>query len=938
MKKNIYIAILFLSCIQQTYSAIIAKGNSTSSPFGFDTAITTRALDPFSGIFYVGLNGDASAYNLSRIGRYVGQENPHFIGFAPDELHSAINYLALSSPLNAPAELVGSDEGNKETVFIIKNDGTHFSRTIDLNNANNTTTGSVFGVTANNQYIIAAVSGTSTTGWGDTNSGLALVRINGDLSLTPKDATTGLNGNKALKLDLTSAEFTGGTTNVVISANSPHLLYDVMLDRFYVGISMETNTNGTDKALAVALVDIDGPNNNLALSAITDAGNIDSTKNQIVVAQGMSIPLTIAQMGILHASTGPSYLIVAGGNTNSSAGNTVYALPLVDNQDDVSIHGTLADKSDALVDGKFTNAAANASELLDINVAADKLVALVGATSLPVDTYQHISDMVIVGDTVYISSNTSDSDNDPGIFYSQALFDSTGKIIGWTPWTKKGIPTNAFPNVLLPDELAHDGTIAFFQVDAANGKIWYVDNQTKQVVGSNSWTSAAHAPINSLAYQLNKAMPNGVQVVLDLDQSTRGFADNNAGDGTFARYALFGGGSTIAFARTSITKNNDDSVSVKLNDTQIEQTDFSNPENFLITQLPNNAGCCQTLEYSRKNFSTDAIEENFFFAGTSNGLYVFAASDKSGFGLKTNTVNALNASPFDGEWFSIDTITGSVIALRSTGRALYILTQTIIPTLKSTLYKVPFTDNLTSMFISSNIITIAQTGDTSTPSIGFTNFKDITAFNDIAVVGVNDTKEQLLIATSNGIYRSFATNGINHASVTSSTLAQWDSIDVSKNSLPFLGISTPDNTPVKSNIDQTINPTTCWPFALVDPTNNKLFNKGRIYQVGSDSTDVSDFTPLDFSSEEMSVTLNALEPIINMHTDGGRRFFVLNRDAQNTLAILPFANVIWNIQGQPYIIINDPQLVGIKAIYWIRQIGATGLLLMGTDKGVYTLS
>ena len=936
MKKNIYSAILFLCCIQHNYSAIIAKGNSTSSPFGFDTAITTRVLDPFSGIFYVGLNGDASSYNLSRIGRYVGQENPHFVGFAPDELHSTINYLALSSPLNAPAELVGSDADNKETVFIIKNDGTHFSRTTDLNNANNTTTGSVFGVTANNQYIIAAVSGTSTTGWGDANSGLALVRINGDLSLTPKDATTGLNGNKALQLDLSNSEFTGGTTNVVMSANSPHLLYDLQLDRFYIGISMNTNTNGTDQALAIALVDIDGPNNNLALSAITNVSNIDSANNQIVVAEGASIPLTITKMGILHASTGPSYLIVAGGNTNGgAAGNTVYALPLVDNQDDVSIHGTLADKSDALVDGRFTNAATNASELLDINVAADKLVALVGATSLPVSGYANISDMVIVGDTVYISSNTSDSDNDPGIFYSQALFDSTGKIIGWTPWTKKGIPTNAFPNVLLPDELAHDGTIAFFQVDAANGKIWYVDNQTKQVVGSNSWTSAAHAPINSLAYQLNKAMPNGVQVVLDLDQSTRGFADNDPGDGTFARYALFGGGSTIAFARTSITKNNNDSVPIKLNDTQIEQTDFSNPENFLVTQLPSNAGCCQTLEYSRRNFSTDNPEENFFFAGTSNGLYAFAASDKSGFGIKANTVNALNADPFDGEWFSIDTITGSVIAIRSTGRALYILTQTTTPTLKSIIYKVYFTANINTMFAISNIITIAQTGDTSTPTFPFTNFKDITVFNDIAV---NDTKEQLLVATSNGIYRSFTTNGINHASVTSPTLAQWDSIDLSKNSLPFLGISVPDNTLVKSNIDQTINPTTCWPFALVDPTDNKLFNKGCIYQVGSDSTDVSDFTPLDFSSEEMSVTFNALEPIINMYTDGGRRFFVLNRDAQNTLAILPFANVIWNIQGQPYIIINDPQLVGIKAIYWIRQIGATGLLLMGTDKGVYTLS
>ena len=128
------------------------------------------------------------------------------------------------------------------------------------------------------------------------------------------------------------------------------------------------------------------------------------------------------------------------------------------------------------------------------------------------------------------------------------------------------------------------------------------------------------------------------------------------------------------------------------------------------------------------------------------------------------------------------------------------------------------------------------------------------------------------------------------------------------------------------------------PFSLTNLYKYGIFNTGSIYQLGSSGSNPIGFTPSTFTSINGDATFCQLNPVINFNTDGARRFFVLNMDKNNRLMALPFDVKTWNIQNQTYALVNDPQLGAIHAIYWIRSIGSTGTVFMGTNKGVYTLN
>jgi len=924
MKKIAHIILTFFLCAQSIQCAIIAEGNNT--PFGFKTAITTRTLDQSTGIFYVGLQSGTDKYTLSKINRYSGQSPTRFTGFTPTELQeTTIEFLTLSCIDDAAARLVGVRAEDllmfleRKKVFILKNDGTSFSETSDLNDANGDTTSGVVGVAASSTHIVAPIR-PNVNNFGYPNSGLALVAINSDLSLTIKDATTGLDGNKAQKLDNSSIEFTGSTNDVTITDQSPQLLYDKQLNRFYVGISMQTNTNNGDIAKSVVVARINTTaNNELTLQAIApNSATNPGDDEQIVVAEvdATQLSLTVKKLGILHASTGPTYLIVAGGSSDGSGkGNTVYALPVVDNPSNATEHGTLADRDSALVGGKFITAATTDTEI----PKASGNDAFVGRSELPIEASNCISDMMVIGDTVYVSINVDvNNANEPGIFYSQALFDETAKIIAWTPWTKKVLPFNAFPGRKLPGDAVHDGKVRFFQVDLANGKIWFVEGTTGQIVGTTSWEIPRNISTDTpLVDQLNATMRTGVYAVLDLDQSTRGICDQ-----TVARYALFGGADTVAFVRTSQAQT------TAINSPQTVPTDFSTAENFRMSILPKESCCCQTLEYSRQLMGDG--NQNYFFAGTKAGLFAFADANKNGFTI-SGSVNSLNAAPFtNGIWHKVSNIVGSVIAVKTTGNTLYVLTQEVGTTLKSTVYRVNFADDLDTMFANPTII--AQTGAVPLTKVAF--------FYDISILSASSdgSEEQLILATSNGPYQSTRAGGVQAA--ISAIDALWELIDPTNKKM-FLGIASTDNTPINSDNCPTILPTTAWPFSLTDPSFNGVFNTSKLYQLTGVATGGFAFNPALFNSFGNSAAFANFEPMTHFFTDGARRFFVINRQldpfTSNNLMIMPFDTAAWNINDQAQTIVADPQLKNIDAIFWVHQIGATGSLLIGTNAGVFSL-
>lgn len=204
------------------------------------------------------------------------------------------------------------------------------------------------------------------------------------------------------------------------------------------------------------------------------------------VRQHVDKPLSLsaAHLKTMHTSTGASYLILNGGNgaiTNNAygaegnytismvstvtgtAGNQIWALPLVDVGDPNNpTQGVLANKN-------VFNEATHRFEVpvqttADLTVVTD-IAAQVGAGPLPVlgstpisgagaGTYLTEStstppfvtqvdiivgvdtlDLTVVGDTVYVAlaNQATSTVNDTGIFYSQALFNEAGAIQQWTP-------------------------------------------------------------------------------------------------------------------------------------------------------------------------------------------------------------------------------------------------------------------------------------------------------------------------------------------------------------------------------------------------------------------------------------------------------------------------------------------------------------------------
>jgi hypothetical protein len=793
---------------------------------------------------------------------------------------------------------------------------------------------------ANESNIFAMVKPNGSF-FGDTNTGVALIGIgatDSTLQLNIKDATTGVDGNQAALLDQSSTVLkgTGGGQDVVFTSTQAAMYWDPVLARLFIGLNISSNGMATDIAKAVVVGRLSSGILNLA--AITpDAAISGGGVDEIIVAEGADIPLTPHFVRVMHASTGPDYLIVDCAQNNVC--NRIFALPLVNDtaNPDSATNGTIADKNSALNSSfKFITPAAAPGDLPENNAITNP-EAVIGAGDLPIASTDMISDIVVLGDGVYVAiAKAPTATNDSGIWYSQAQFDSTGKILRWTPWTKRIIPLNAFPGITLPGGATHNGSVKFLEIDGKTGNVWLVEGTTDQTVGITNWTNGVSS--NDLISTVRTALSNGSYSVLDLDQATRGFLGT-----TIQRYALFGGANKISFARTTQALD----IS-SISSPQTTVTDFSLAENFLTTLLPKSSGCCNVLEYSRTSTTADADPDManfcFFFAGTETGLFVF--SDADGNGFNPSTLSTLNSAPFTGRsWRKMETITGSVVDIKTSGagHTLYVITSesTATTPLKSTLYSIPFTDNTNTMFALANIRTLAQTG------IGF--FANVVQFYGMQIVATDDpraanpeNKEQLVLATNQGLFRSTASQAGSNSVATAlnQTAANWITVAASATlttaTTAFFGIAGAD-TPVRQ---------TSWPFSIQDQNGFLTFDRGSIHQFsgngntgGTTPEFNSFFIPTAFNARPQTNAFKTLFPIIYFFSDGGRRFFIYNRTTDPAdivkIGVLPFDVNDWNIAQVD--VLSQPTLDTINRFYWIKQIGATGILLAGTGIGVVGL-
>lgn len=909
--------------------------------------------------------------------------------------------LATSRGNTAPniAFVTQETTANANTVNIISITGSIHASSSTLNDASNglnmngSTTFGVTSIAANRSFIYAAVlpnnSVIASPIFGEQGSGIAVVSITqpnaNSITLEQVAAIPGDAGIKAIPLNNTTpAVLIEGAVNMnpnsrpsLYPAASPYntpyqyplMVWDDQLQRLYIGYDLHTNNidyvnSGGRSVVTAGITDPDGT---LAFFPIApDSAFVSNDQNNIigvilteycaahcyppdcypadcyfdqypycepegcykeehcVSAYCPELDLSVNRIAVLHASTGPSYLIVNGGNgTRAQTGNLIFALPLVDVGDPTNpIQGTLANVNSALTNGKFTIPALVNADLATHTDPA----AMVGAGPFPFDADNALSDLVVVGDTVYASSREPQSTTDEvGIFYSQALFDETGKIIRWTPWTKRSFPYNGFPS--------YSAQVYFFDVDAVAGDIWAVGGTDQTAVAITEWDTGSSS--NSLVAQINNyfaspCKPRGCFSVLDLDQSTRGFNGN-----TCSRYALFGGVNSVIFAQISKALSSNPYCN-SLSNPQKVISNFSLPQNLLVTTLPE-CGAITVLEYSRQDNNTSGYPDNapnYFYAGTQNGLYVFADPQQNA--LDVSNFGNLNVPPFsNGQWWKAPNINGAVIDIKTTGNMLYVMTVNSSPgaPLQSTVYRIPFQPTVNTMFAVSNIIPIAQTS--SSPI-----FNTVLRFVGMQIISTapDGSTEQLVLATNRGLYQSSRAGGVQNA--LNQTDANWQ-LNSNGGTNFYLGIGGMHTSiPVAS-------PSTVWPFNLQDPQALRLFNRGSIYQLsGTHNSGPFNFVPPFFNSiDTANPNFATLPPITYFWSDGARRFFLINPSSKracaasinNKMMVLPFDTIDWNVNSPQQDISFDPTLSTVQSFNWVQDIGASGITMAGTNRGVVGL-
>lgn len=823
----------------------------------------------------------------------------------------------------------------------------------------------------------------------DSTSGIAVLGFNpvtlfpSQLSAQPNDT-----GIKAARLDDSTPEVVIQGTPVFVP-NRASLTWDDQLQRLYIGLQLATAVPPTTSPS----LDGDGAQS-IVVGQVSPTGaltyyNFMSSAATAVLPNGAATYITAvrqvaddpqnlaaAHVNIMHSSGGGSYLILEGGNgtltdnavgvesntapitptpltSDGTIGNMIFALPLVDMQNPADpTQGTLAAKNDPTFNTlkRFTTPA---TTLDDLTTSADP-AALVGAGPLPVQPSTPISgagggifagpsgllvgadtlDLTVVDDTVYVAlanQQTSTLD-DTGIFYSQAMFDAQGKIASWTPWAKRALPFDAFPKLSVDNYATR-----WVDVDPVTGKVWAVDGDYLQTVVTTVWQSGQF--LSPLPNAVNSALSTGCFSVLDLDQNTSGL-----GAATPYRYGLFGGMSTVAFAVTNLSKvpnapfnqTNDYwnfppiSTTYMYPAAQEPLTDYTTNQNFLVTQLPTaqNVGV-NVLEYSRQTAGTT---NNYFFAGTDLGLFVFAQPGGAGFDV--STLSTLNAAPFStGTWQQAPNISGAIVDMKTTGAALYIVTkQTSSAGSSSAVYLVPFADTVGSMFANPTII--AQTG---VGSLGGTSyFYGIQIISEQIVVLAAPYTEQLVLATNNGLFMSNAIGGIENA--TNQTDAAWSAISPDGGVTQYFGGIAGIDTPT---------PNTVWPFSVQDPTKQGLYDRSSIYQVSGPAPQTVGtppapfiFDPYPFNANVSTPPFVTLDPINYFWSDGARRLFVITPEQpcsniNNRVMALPYNVVEWNVK-QPRVL-ADPVLDDVSKIFWIKNIGSTGIIMAGVENGVIAL-
>ncbi len=880
------------------------------------------------------------------------------------------------------------------TISVLNSTGTQYAVSNSLNDSSGTAgaTGTIFQIAASEQHIFAALqgNGAAAPANGGTNFGS---NVGDGVALTGVTlGSTGLNFTYHNVNDgTTTTPIAAAVSTTVIGATAPlvpfgfnlidagrilappllqnfngnilDMHYDSTLQKLYVTAHMTTSTLVGGVAAAgnivcgLVIFDYDPIGDTITLIPQYDNATAALADNDRIIGAirtgGVAIPAgdaytVLEKVSVLHTSTGYPYLIVVGGtdanpvylpnnvtpvpNTQSRTRNRVYALPLIApaSQQGVAalVAGTYVGQLAVGPNGgagelgtSITTLATGANLALKTDTSA-----IVGDGALPFinnSATNGVTWMECVGDTVFVSiaiSNNPSATDTGGIFYSQAQFNNFGKIVRWSEWAK------AAPFALSGGTT--DGSVQAFGVSAVTGAVWGVEVGGQNVYRTD-WTETGYSPVVTTALglplvsALNTTFSNGCFSVFDLNQSIGAF-----GNQTTYRYALFGGMNQVAFALISISAATGH-FAVQNNIT----SDFSLPANYMVTQLPLGAGPIRVLGYSGGNISA-ANTQGFFFAGTQNGLYVWAANG-GGIGANNTTLGNLNTgalSPLAYSWQKVPVIVGEVVSFKTRsseyGEAMYVVT-------KDTSSQSTLGDRLYRISQASTAGALAPVLIATSGTVGLSAATQFYDCEVLTIVGGNT--EQVVLATNNGLYRSATVGGVqgaaNQAAVLWTLVTSPTTAGLIFNVLNVSGcIARPTNLIASNWLDNSLF--------------EQVYDRSALHQICFDDliTTTAELPANDFISDTSLPT--SLSRITYYWSDGARRFHIALKDrldystsAFNTLLLLPYRTSIleWNTANEIMSSLRFSITKQYNYFYWVHSIGAGGQIMVGTDTGVISL-
>lgn len=333
------------------------------------------------------------------------------------------------------------------------------------------------------------------------------------------DLQTGQKGNKAFGIDLDTSEIKigGSLTNI---GKIVDLFFDRGLNRLYVALDVEAGANADDGSRGIlvcsgVLQEPEGDTiKKLELHEIAPESAFVSSE-KIVGAIGSNSKVRIRKVRTMKTRTYLSYLIIVGGTNDVNFNKEVFSLPLVNIVNNTSdpVHGTLANVRikpvDFFINGdpqsfitrSFLFSAKNPEDLFSSN---DIQAQVGGGEVLPSD----ITDIQIVNDSVFVSVGQDGDALEAGIFYSQAIFDDSGVIKGWTRWKRVGGP----------DVREVEG----FALDPLLGNFWFmaISNSVKKVL--RTFWSQGDSDFEKIALQEFSPCEGGIRGVIDFPNDNFG--------------------------------------------------------------------------------------------------------------------------------------------------------------------------------------------------------------------------------------------------------------------------------------------------------------------------------------------------------------------------------------------------------------------------------